>query len=153
MDSRLARWIALLVFAILIVGWVLAAVYLTGASARRPGFPYKLSSKLAANYTADGGEKISSLRISIVADSLRDLGIPIEQQVSSMGWTPRFLRRRPGTFRVIRRWRSSSPPIHTRGPTATPAPFEVGLWSIAEDIDGNRSFIMLGTYTLPGACS
>ena len=79
MDSRLAHWIALLVFAILIVGWVLAAVYLTGASARRPGFPYNFSSKLAANYAADGGEKISSLRISIVADLLRDLGIPVEQ--------------------------------------------------------------------------
>ena len=79
MDSHHAHWIALLVFAILIVGWVLAAVYLTGASARRPGFPYNFSSKLAANYAADGGEKISSLCISIVADLLRDLGLPIEQ--------------------------------------------------------------------------
>ncbi|MFV1859089.1 MAG: hypothetical protein ACC647_07030, partial [Anaerolineales bacterium] len=78
MDSRLARWIALSVFAILIVGWVLAAVHLTGASAGRPGLRFNLSSKLAADYAADGGERISSLRISIVADWLRDLGIPIE---------------------------------------------------------------------------
>lgn len=39
MDSRLARWIALSVFAILIVGWVLAAVALTGASAGSSRLP------------------------------------------------------------------------------------------------------------------
>ena len=79
MDSRLARWIALSVFAILIVGWVLAAVALSGASAGRPGFPFNLSSRLKADYNSDGGEQISSLRISIVADLLRDLGISIEE--------------------------------------------------------------------------
>ena len=56
MDLRLARWIALSVFAIRIVGWVLAAVALTGASAGRPGTPFNLSSRLAADYANDGGE-------------------------------------------------------------------------------------------------
>ena len=79
MDSRLTRWIALSVFAMLIVGWVLAAIALTGASAGRPGFPFNLRSRLKADYAADGGEQISSLRISIVADLLRDLGISIEE--------------------------------------------------------------------------
>ena len=79
MDSRLARWIALFIFAILIVGWVLAAVALTGASAGRPGTPFNLSSRLAANYATDGGQRVSSLRISIVSDLLRDLGFSIEE--------------------------------------------------------------------------
>ena len=78
MDSLLAWIIALSVFAILIVGWVLAAVALTGTSAGRPGTPFNLSSRLAADYASDGGERVSSLRISIVADLLRDLGFSIE---------------------------------------------------------------------------
>jgi hypothetical protein len=78
LDSRLARIIALSVFAILIVGWVVAAVALTGASAGRPGTPFNLSSRLAADYASDGGERVSSLRISIVADLLRELGFSIE---------------------------------------------------------------------------
>ena len=78
MDSRLARWIALSIFAILIVGWVLAAVTLTCASAGRPGIPFNLSSRLAVDYATDRGKRFSSLRISIVFDLLRDLWIPIE---------------------------------------------------------------------------
>ena len=78
LDSRLARIIALSVFAILIVGWVVAAVALTGASAGRPGTPFNLSSRLAADYANDGGEQISSLRISVVADLLREMGFSIE---------------------------------------------------------------------------
>ena len=56
MDLRLARWIALSVFAILIGGWVLAAVALTGASAGRLETPFNLSSRLAEEYANDGGE-------------------------------------------------------------------------------------------------
>jgi hypothetical protein len=78
LDSSLARWIAFSVFAILIVGWVLAAVALTGAYAGRPGTPFNLSSRLAADYATAGSQRISSLRISIIADLLRDLWIPIE---------------------------------------------------------------------------
>ena len=80
MESLLARWIALSVFVILIVGWVLAAVALLGASAGRPGTPFNLRSRLAADYATDGGQRISSLRISIIADLLQDLGIPIEDE-------------------------------------------------------------------------
>lgn len=78
MDSHLARIIALSVFAVLIVGWVVAAVALTGASAGRPGTPFNLSSRLAADYASDGGERVSSLRISTVAELLRELGFSIE---------------------------------------------------------------------------
>ena len=78
MDSRLARWIALSIFAILIVGWVVAAVALTGASAGRPGTPLNLSPRLTEDFVADGGQNTSSLRISIVSDLLRNLVIPIE---------------------------------------------------------------------------
>ena len=78
MDSRLARIIALSVFAILIVGWVVAAVALTGASAGRPGTPFNLSSRLAADYASDDGGRVSSLRISVIADLLQELGFSIE---------------------------------------------------------------------------
>ncbi|MEK6587908.1 MAG: hypothetical protein AABY97_03605, partial [Chloroflexota bacterium] len=72
MDSRLARWLALSIFAILIAGWFAAALHLTGASAGRPGFPFNLRSNLAADYGADQGHgRISSLRISVIADFLR----------------------------------------------------------------------------------
>jgi hypothetical protein len=74
LDSRYARWFALSIFAILIAGWVAAALHLTGASAGRPGFPFNLQSRLAADYGADSGDRISSLRISIISDFLRDLG-------------------------------------------------------------------------------
>lgn len=75
MNLRLARVIALSVFAIMIAGWVVAAVHLTKASAGRVGFPFNLSSKLAADYSSDESARISSLRISIVADFLKDLGL------------------------------------------------------------------------------
>ena len=150
MDSRLTRWIAFLVFAILIVGWVLAAVYLTGASAGRPGSPYNLSSKLAANYAADGGEKISSLRISIVADLLRDLGIPIEQAsiLDDLDSPVPTATPDPATPTPSP---TSPPPTNTPGPT--PSPFDVEVWSIVQDNAGNTSYTIQGTYTLPGACS
>lgn len=75
MDSRYTRWLALSVFALLIALWLAAALHLTGASAGRPGFPFDLQSRLAADYGADGGDRISSLRISIIADFLQDLGL------------------------------------------------------------------------------
>jgi hypothetical protein len=74
LDSRYARWFALSIFAILIAVWVAAALHLTGASAGRSGFPFNLQSRLAADYGADRGDRISSLRISIITDFLRDLG-------------------------------------------------------------------------------
>lgn len=75
MDSRLARWLALTAFAVLIAGWFAAALHLTGASAGRPGFPFDLRSNLAADYGADPeAGRITSLRISIIADLLKDLG-------------------------------------------------------------------------------
>ena len=75
MDSRLARWLALTAFAVLIAGWFAAALHLTGASAGQPGFPFNLRSNLAADYGA-GPEagRITSLRISIISDLLKDLG-------------------------------------------------------------------------------
>jgi hypothetical protein len=78
LDSSLARWIAFSVFPILIVGWVPAAVALTGASTERPGTPFNLSSRLATDYATDGGQRISSLRNLILDDLLRDLWIPVE---------------------------------------------------------------------------
>jgi hypothetical protein len=75
LDSRLARWLALTAFAVLIAGWFAAALHLTGASAGQPGFPFNLRSNLAADYGADpGAGRITSLRISIIADWLKDLG-------------------------------------------------------------------------------
>jgi hypothetical protein len=75
LDSRLARWLALTAFAVLIAGWFAAALHLTGASAGRPGFPFDLRSNLAADYGADPeAGRITSLRISIIADLLKDLG-------------------------------------------------------------------------------
>ncbi len=75
MDSRLARWLALTAFAVLIAGWFAAALHLTGASAGQPGFPFNLRSNLAADYGADpGASRITSLRISIITDLLKDLG-------------------------------------------------------------------------------
>jgi len=75
LDSRLARWLALTAFAVLIAGWFAAALHLTGASAGQPGFPFNLRSNLAADYGA-GPEagRITSLRISIISDLLKDLG-------------------------------------------------------------------------------
>jgi len=76
LDSRLARWLALTAFAVLIAGWFAAALHLTGASAGQPGFPLNLRSNLAADYGADPkAGRITSLRISIIGDLLRDLGI------------------------------------------------------------------------------
>ncbi|MGH2620833.1 MAG: hypothetical protein ACRDHG_09740, partial [Anaerolineales bacterium] len=75
MDSRLARWLALTAIAVLIAGWFAAALHLTGASAGQPGFPFNLRSNLAADYRADpGAGRITSLRISIITDLLKDLG-------------------------------------------------------------------------------
>ena len=59
--------------------FLFAAVALLGASAGRPGTPFNLRSRLAADYATDGGQRISILRISIIADLLQDLGIPIER--------------------------------------------------------------------------
>jgi hypothetical protein len=75
LDSRLARWLALVAFAALIAGWFAAALYLTGASAGEPGSRFNLRSNLAADYGPDEGRRITSLRISIIGDWLRDLGI------------------------------------------------------------------------------
>ena len=75
MDSRLARWLALTAFAVLIAGWFAAALHLTGASAGQPGFPFNPRSNLAADYRSDpGAGRITSLRISIITDLLKDLG-------------------------------------------------------------------------------
>lgn len=75
MDSRHARWLALTAFAVLIAGWFAAALHLTGASAGQPGFPFNLRSNLAADYGADPeAGRITSLRISIITDLLKDLG-------------------------------------------------------------------------------
>ena len=50
-------------------------MHLTGASAGQPGFPFNLRSNLAADYGADPeAGRITSLRISIITDLLKDLG-------------------------------------------------------------------------------
>ena len=80
MDSRYTRWLALFVFALLIVGWVAAALHLANASAGTTGLSTNLNSRLTANYGSDGAGRFSSLRLSIVTDFLRDLGFNIEEE-------------------------------------------------------------------------
>ena len=120
MDSRLARWLTLSIFAILIAGWFAAALNLTGASAGRPGFPFNLRSNLAADYGADQGHgRISSLRISVIADFLRDLGFGGNDPDLLAGLDS------PVPTATARNFEGDPPYTATAAPSATPTDTEV----------------------------
>ncbi len=126
MFSRAPRWLPIAVFAILIVGWVALALQLTGAAAGRPGFPFNLHSRLAADYGADRSGRISSLRISFVSDILQDLGFGADGAGSQLlgaldapvptATARNFAGDPPFTATVT----PSNTPTDTPQPTATP---------------------------------
>jgi hypothetical protein len=77
-KSTRRKWFigATAIFAVLIVLWVLAAIQLSDASARGLSFPFNLRSNLAADYSQDDQDRrLGSLRLSIVSDFLRDIGL------------------------------------------------------------------------------
>ena len=167
LDSRLARWLALTAFAVLIAGWFAAALHLTGASAGQPGFPFNLRSNLAADYGADpGAGRITSLRISIIADWLKDLGfgeddsellagldspVPTATARNFEGDPPFTATMTPSPTQTNTPLPTSTstpkPPTKTPKPTDTevPEPTELPDDSIAPSISGGSFFPTFGT--------
>ncbi len=167
MDSRLARWLALTVFAALIAGWFAAALHLTGAAAGQPGFPFNLRSKLDADYGADpAAGRITSLRISIIADLLRDLGFGADDSGLLAGldspvptatarnfegdppFTATVTPSPPPTETPVPTSTSTQkPPTKTPKPTKTdqPEPTDVPVDAVAPTISGGSLFPTLGT--------
>lgn len=88
MDLKPKRsWLlgALAVFAILLVIWLAAAFRISGVQAGGVPFPFSLQSKLVPDYSAsDEARAYGSLRLSIVSDVLRDLGLS-DQEVNKQG--------------------------------------------------------------------
>lgn len=167
MDSRLARWLALTAFAVLIAGWFAAALHLTGASAGQPGFPFNLRSNLAADYGADPeAGRITSLRISIITDLLKDLGfggddsgllegldspVPTATARNFQGDPPFTATVTPSPTPTITPLPASlstpRPPTKTPKPTDTeePEPTDLPADSVAPTLSGGTLFQDLGT--------
>ena len=75
----------LAIFALVLVIWLAAAFRISGVQAGMLPFPFRLRSRLAPDYSAgDSSREIGSLRLSIVSDVLRDLGLT-DQEASQQG--------------------------------------------------------------------
>jgi hypothetical protein len=167
LDTRLARWLALTAFAVLIAGWFAAALHLTGASAGQPGFPFNPRSNLAADYGADpGASRITSLRISIITDLLKDLGfggddsellagldspVPTATARNFQGDPPFTATVTPSPTPTITPLPTSTstpkPPTKTPKPTDTeePEPIDVPADMVEPTISGGSFFPTFGT--------
>jgi hypothetical protein len=77
------RWLAIAgVVLLAMVGlWVLAVFQLKPAAAGNARIALSLRSRLGADYSADGGQSLGSLSLSIVSDMMEDLGLgPLRAQ-------------------------------------------------------------------------
>ncbi|MCJ7511990.1 MAG: hypothetical protein MUO23_03340, partial [Anaerolineales bacterium] len=124
------RWLvsAVALFLILFVVWILAVFQLSPAAAGAGSLQLRLRSNLAADYSAAPVLRmIRTLRLTVMEDVLRDMGMTDEQASAEMR-AMQALMESPVPTATARSLMGEAPftatPTKTRVPTETPVPAE-----------------------------
>ena len=124
MKRERSRWWlgAFALFLGLLVIWILAVIVLDPAGASSFSLNLGLGSRLRADYSADAaGRRIGVLRLSIVEDVMRDLGLT-EEEAQAQREEVEVAMGQPVPTATARNFEGEAPFTFTPAPTATPVP-------------------------------